>query len=179
MKISRHRLYRASRAPRGFTLIEMLVVVVIISILSALILAGVSTARTRSKGLQTQAVITGLEAALERYEGDYQDYPPSDADQTGLTGCENLYECLMSTQKSGPYITKSSDFPSADIGGKGRPKFVDAWNRPIRYLHHHDYGNKVPNKQTFRLLSDGPNGEPENGDASSDDIVNWNKLKPE
>jgi len=164
---------------RGFTLIEMLVVVVIISILSSLVLAAVSSARTRAKAMQTQGTITGLEAALDRYESDFQDYPPSDGDQTGLVGAENLYECLTTTMKTGPYITRTSDFPTCDPGNRDKPKFCDAWNRPIRYVHHHDYGNKVPNKSTFRLLSDGPNGNAEQGDASSDDIVNWNKLRPE
>ena len=164
---------------RGFTLIEMLVVVVIISILSALVLAAVSTARTRAKSMQTQGTITGLEAALDRYEGDFQDFPSSDGDQSGIVGAENLYECLSTTMKSGPYISRTSDFPTCDPEGKGKPKFCDAWNHPIRYIHHHDYGNKVPNKTSFRLISDGPNGQAEQGDASSDDIVNWNKLRPE
>jgi type II secretion system protein G len=179
-KMARTANSKAARGKRrGFTLIEMLVVVVIISILSALVLAAVSAARTRSKAMASKATITGLEAALERYEGDFGDYPASDADNTGIAGAENLYECLMTTQKSGPYINKSGDFPSCDPGNKDKPKFCDAWNRPIRYFHHHDYGNKAPNKHSFRMISDGPNGEFEHGDMGSDDIVNWNKEKPE
>ena len=163
---------------RGFTLIEILVVVAILAILSSLLLGAVVAARTRAKNMAVQATLQGLSAAIERYEGDFTDYPPSDGDSSGLLGAENLYECLMTTSKSGPYITKPSDFPSVE-GSRGKPMFCDAWNRPIRYWHHHDYGNKVPNKHTFRLISDGANGQFENGDASSDDIVNWKKEKPE
>ena len=168
----------ATRVSGGFTLIELLVVIAILSILSALLLGAVSAARTRAKCMAVEATIKGLEGALERYESDFGDYPPSDGDKTGLTGGENLYECLMTTSKSGPYIPKSSDFPTVD-SKKGKPIFSDGWNHPLRYIHHFDYANKVPNKHTFRIISDGPNGQFDEGDPGTDDIVNWRKEKPE
>jgi type II secretion system protein G len=65
------------RALRGFTLVKMLVVISIISILIGLLLGALSAARTRAKVAQTEATIKLLKGALERYEMDFQDYPPS------------------------------------------------------------------------------------------------------
>jgi prepilin-type N-terminal cleavage/methylation domain-containing protein len=167
---------------RGFTLIEMLVVLAIVTILGSLLLAGLSAAKKKANINQVEIIIKGLEAALERYEADFNDYPPSDGDTTGMTGAENLYECLRTSAKSGDYLPKSNDYRSVENPKTGKSMFCDVWNRPIVYLHHHDYGNKSPNKHTFRLASAGPNGEFENvnvpGAADSDDIVNWNKAKP-
>ena len=49
----------------------------------------------------------------------------------------------------------------------------------MRYLHHKDYGNRPANKRTFRIISSGVNGEYEEGSKDSDDIVNWDKNRPE
>jgi len=167
------------RPSRGFTLVEMLVVISIISILAGLVLGALGVARTRSKMAQTEATIKLLEGALERYEMDFQDYPPSDGDATGIKGSERLWTCLRTEKKEGPYI-QSADARTCDVNGNGDLEIADAWNRPIRYLHHRDYPNRGnPRKGTYRLLSAGPNGIYEEGAKNSDDIVNWDINKPD
>src|SRR5262249_11259993 len=111
------------RSRSGFTLIEMLVVVAIITILGSLILAGLGAARKTANINQVKIMIKGLEAALERYEGDFNDYPPSDGDTTGMTGAENLYECLRTTAKSGDYLPKSSDYRTVENPKTGKAMF--------------------------------------------------------
>lgn len=157
---------------------ELLVVIAIIAVLAALSLTGLSYARRVSNERATLATIKIMESALERYETDFHDYPPSDGDSDGIAGAENLLECLSTEKKEGPYI-KSTDVKSVDSNQNGRPEPADHWNQPIRYWHHRDYQNRNPNKRTFRMISGGVNAIPENGRKDSDDIPNWNKDKPE
>jgi prepilin-type N-terminal cleavage/methylation domain-containing protein len=165
------------RTRRGFTLIEMLVVIAIISILAGLTLSALSTARTHSKISLTTATIKTLEAAMENYYTDFQDFPPSLGDNQGLRGSANLWHCLTTTKKDGPYL-KSGDFNTA-TDDLGDVRILDAWNRPIRYFHHSDYQSRQPNKHRFRLISDGPSGVFQEDLKGGDNIVNWNKAHPE
>lgn len=164
---------QASRL-HGFTLIELLIVIAIIAILSGLILGGLAAARRTTKISLTQGRFQLLKSALERYEHDWDDYPPSGGDE--IRGAAALYECLRTDQKGGPYV-KDSDMPSGSINANGDVGYWDAWEKPIYYLHHRDYHNQPPNKREFRLLSAGPNMQYENGTKESDDIVNWVKEK--
>ena len=67
---------RSKPAPSGFTLIEMLVVVVIIAILVGLLLPVLALARRRAKEAATSAEIKNLEDALTHYRTDWQgSYP--------------------------------------------------------------------------------------------------------
>ncbi|MCY3020606.1 MAG: prepilin-type N-terminal cleavage/methylation domain-containing protein [Planctomycetota bacterium] len=163
---------------RGFTLMEMLVVISIITILSGLVLGAMAIVRQRSKEHATLLTLQLLDAALQRYEQDYQDYPPSEGDQEGIRGSENLLRMLLSEKKEGPYI-RSNDVRMCDANRNGELEIADAWNKPIRYLHHRDYHGTSPNKHTYRLISGGPNGLYEEGAKGSDDIVNWNKARPD
>ncbi|HYG75385.1 MAG TPA: prepilin-type N-terminal cleavage/methylation domain-containing protein [Planctomycetota bacterium] len=167
-----------SMRPRtGFTLVEMLVVISILTILGGLVLTAISSARRTAKERATEATIKLLEAALMRYETDWQDYPPSEGDGEGLRGSENLYQYLRIEKKEGPYIT-SKDIQLSDVNKNGEMEIADAFNRPLLYFHHRDYANKAPNKRTFRLFSYGANGVNDDGRAGSDDLVNWNKDRP-
>ena len=163
---------------RAFTLIEMLVVIAIITILGGLVLAAVVTARRTAKERSIDATLQLLKGHLDRYETDFQDYPPSDGDTDGIRGSENLYRCLRTEKKEGPYIT-GNEVQTCDVNKNGELEVADAFGRPIGYIHHRDYGNKPPNKRNYRLISSGVNGQFENGARGSDDIVNWNKDKPD
>ncbi|HLX62403.1 MAG TPA: prepilin-type N-terminal cleavage/methylation domain-containing protein [Planctomycetota bacterium] len=160
---------------RGFTLLELLVVITILVILASAIIVAVGRAQIYARIKLVEGHLQLLKGALSRYCDDFGDYPPSDGD--GLKGAASLYECLMTEKKNGPYV-KAGDIPTKDLP-TGDTAFADQWKNPIYYLHHHDYGNKPPNKKEYRLIAPGPNGIFEEGDASSDDIVNWNKAKPE
>lgn len=163
---------------RGFTLIEMLVVISIITILAGLILGALWKARQTAKEQGTATTLKLLGAALQSYELSFQDYPPSEGDPDGIKGSETLFQCLRTEKKDGPYI-QSADVKVCDFNNNRELEIADEWNQPIRYLHHRDYGSKNPLKHTYRLISAGPNRVFEDGRKGSDDIVNWNKAVPD
>ena len=74
----RHR----TRAGRGFTLIEMMVVVAIIALLVSALLPAFSAVRTRARFAQAQSMFTALEAGLQLFRGESAlgALPPSASD---------------------------------------------------------------------------------------------------
>jgi prepilin-type N-terminal cleavage/methylation domain-containing protein len=62
---------------RGFTLVELLVVIVIIGILAALITVAVSAAMTSARQARILLEIGQLSGAIEQYKAKYGSYPPS------------------------------------------------------------------------------------------------------
>jgi prepilin-type N-terminal cleavage/methylation domain-containing protein len=167
---------RFPRVMKGFTLIEMLVVLAIISILGGLVLGAIGSARKTSQITQTQTMMTLIDSALKKYEVDWSDYPPSDGDPNGIKGSEMLLQALKSDKKEGPYL-EEKDIKTVDSDRNGELEVADVWNQPILYWHHRDYGNTEPNKRSFRMLSGGPNRQVEDGTPETDDVVNWDKTK--
>jgi general secretion pathway protein G len=68
---------RPGRDRGGFTLVELLMVVVILAILVALLLPAINAAVRTARQAAVQAEITQLAAALESFKSKYGDYPPS------------------------------------------------------------------------------------------------------
>lgn len=68
---------RPRRGARGFTLVEMLIVIVIISVLLALLIPAVSRARVAATEAKVITEIKGLEAAITTFKAKYGVEPPS------------------------------------------------------------------------------------------------------
>jgi len=62
---------------RGFTLIEMMIVVAIIAILSGVILTGLNSARKQARDSRRMADIKNIQAQLEVYYNSANSYPSS------------------------------------------------------------------------------------------------------
>jgi general secretion pathway protein G len=136
-------LTRLSRSTAGFTLIEILLVVIIIGILVSLVaprLAG------RSEEARKQAahadIEGGLSLALDLYEVDNGRYPARLDDLVGKPSDAPNWK--------GPYIKK------------GLPK--DPWGTPYVYRNPGSH-----NASSYDLFSTGPDKQ----EGSQDDIVNW------
>jgi len=94
---------------RGFTLVELLVVISIITILAGLTLSTVGYANKKAAMDRARAEIAGLEVALESYKIDNGDYPrSSDTAQTDLAAdALNAQVSKNATVSAGVY-TKAS-----------------------------------------------------------------------
>lgn len=137
---------RAARAERGFTLIEVMVVVVILSILAAIIVPRIMDRPDKARIVKAQADIRALESALNLYRLDNHNYPTTDE------GLEALAQ-------------KPADAPSWKEGGYIDRLPKDPWGRPYQYLSPGTHGSV----DIFSLGADGQPG----GEGKNADIGNW------
>lgn len=134
---------------QGFTLIEIMVVVVILGILAALVVPQVMSRPDQAKVTVAQGDIKAIAAALDMYRLDNHVYPST---QQGL-------EAL---------VKKTSGMPEAKNWNKDgylKRLPVDPWGNPYQYL--------APGSQgPFDLYSLGADGK-EGGSENAADIGNW------
>lgn len=89
-------------APRGFTLVELLIVVLVIGILMAMLFPALTAALCSGREARTRAQIHAMDAALTAYYRDLGTYPPDSdgADGNGGFGSASLVAALS---KPGPH----------------------------------------------------------------------------
>lgn len=128
-----HTFRTAPSATAGFSLIEVLVVVGIITVLAAIAVPVIGSIRTSARTTQSASQVQGLYAACEVYamEDRRRMPPPMEADLT-----------LRTTQNTGLAARtldllrdRGASWESAQLGpdeGTGRA-LLDAWRRPLRY----------------------------------------------
>lgn len=81
----------------GFTLVELLIVIVIIGVLSAILMANFVGVRQRARDAQRKSDLRQIQSALELYRADIGNYPAA------LPGGSGIYSADCPT--SGPFIT--------------------------------------------------------------------------
>jgi len=82
-----------SRGQRGFTLIEMLIVVAILAILAAILIPNFIRSRAASLLATCQLDLRNIAAALELYNEENMVYRPTDTWETDLTGGGTSARC--------------------------------------------------------------------------------------
>ena len=66
----------AGTTRRGFTLVELLVVIIIIALLAGLVTAGLAAAMRRARRARITLEISQLSVALQKYKDQYGEFPP-------------------------------------------------------------------------------------------------------
>ena len=143
----------ASRRPKsqsGFTLIEIMVVVVILGILAAVIVPRFLSRPDEAKVTKAKVDIKSLEEALGLFKLDNGFFPST---EQGL-------KALVSKPETGRIPTKFA------AGGYLRKMPDDPWGNPYVYI------SPGIHSRDFDLISYGADGEP-GGDEFDADIQSW------
>ena len=131
----------------GFTLIEIMLVVIIIGILAAMVIPNLAGRGEQARVSTAKADIeANLPAALDLYELDNGKYPASD--DGGLTALTQ--KPSSANNWNGPYIEK---------------KPVDPWGH--EYVYRSPGNHRTYDYDLYSLGHDGVEG--------SDDVTNWEK----
>jgi type II secretion system protein G len=103
---------------RGFTLVELLVVVIIIAILAAIAIPKFTNASLRSKESSLKGELKMLRDAVELYKNDTGGYPLVLTDLSATTAPANVYNPVSSANMSmvantwkGPYVSNVDNDP--------------------------------------------------------------------
>ncbi len=141
---------RVPRQNRGFTLIEVMVVVVILSILAAVVVPRIMDNPDKARVTKARQDIRALESALNLYRLDNFNYPTTDQGLQELVQAPTN-EPLPRNWKAGGYIDRL-------------PK--DPWGNDYQYLSPGENGE-------IDVYSLGADGQP-GGEGMAADIGNWN-----
>jgi general secretion pathway protein G len=135
----------------GFTLIEIMVVIVILAMLAALVgpklMGRTDDAKIKTTGIQ----LKGLESALKLYKLDNGSYPSTEQGLGALVAKPSV-GVIPKSYKDGGYLDS-----------KAVPK--DAWGNDYLYVSPGEHGDY----DLFSYGSDGAKG----GDGKNADITSW------
>lgn len=143
------------RLPRGFSLIEIMVVLVIMGLLVTIVAPNVLDQADRARVQKVQADFKAIETALKIYRLDNYNYPTSEQGLDALVDKPTIDPIPGSWKKNG-YLP---DLP------------IDPWGRPYLYLSPSEYSEKSE-FDLYSLGADGVTG----GEDQNADIGNW--MKP-
>ncbi len=130
----------------GFTLLELLVVMVIIGMLASFVAPKFFAQIGKSQTKTARAQIDALEKSLDQYRLDIGRYPTT---EQGLAALNE--RPAGETKWSGPYLKKSVP--------------MDPWSHAYIYKSPGEHGE-------YDLLSYGKDGQP-GGTDEAEDITNW------
>ncbi len=138
---------RGNQRDKGFTLVELLVVIVIISMLAAFVAPNVFKHVGKARKDLARPRMSIIESAIARFSADCGRYPDA------AEGLDILLENISELEGwNGPYIKRS--------------QINDPWGNPYIYVAEGEV-----NPGSFDLISYGADGEP-GGEGDDEDVYN-------
>ncbi len=144
-------MQRSTRRQRGFTLIEVMVVVVILGILAAVVVPRVMDRPDQARITKVKSDVRALESALNLYRLDNFNYPTTEQGLIALVTMPSGTDAPRN-YRSGGYIDRLQQ---------------DPWGNDYQYLRPGRDG------RDYDLYSLGADGRP-GGEGANADIGNWN-----
>ena len=142
---------RKKNRQAGFTLIELMVVIVILGILAGLIIPRIMGRPDEARVAKAKIQMEALESALKLYKLDNGSYPTTEQGLNALVEAPTVGN-IPKNWRQGGYLEKSKV-----------PK--DPWGNDFIYLSPGNHGD-------FDLTCLGADGEP-GGEGVNKDINNW------
>lgn len=139
-----------SQLQRGFTLIELMVVIVIIGLLATVVVVNVLPTQDTAMTEKARADVALLEQALEMYRLDNLSYPTVDEGLDALVAAPSGL-ARPDKYRAGGYVKRLPE---------------DPWGNAYQYLQPGEHG-------VFDVYSLGADGRLD-GDGLNADIGNWN-----
>lgn len=188
---------RPNRRPtRGFTLVELLVVISIIIVLAAMSFGAITIATKKQKAVQTKATVTALAQALDAYYSEYNRMPSvgSSGDEMtteGQAGSELLTILLGKEESSAEmqnprqiaFLTTNVSTNKRKGGlvyssGNRVEGLYDAWGNALRIKWDDDFDDEIPDpviqgriirQKKFGIWSWGGDGK----FGDNDEVKSW------
>jgi general secretion pathway protein G len=148
-EVSRRRPGRCARTG-GFTLIEIMVVVIIIGLLASVVVLNILPNVDKAKVTKAKEDIQSLELGLKEFYLDNSKYPTNEQGLAALV-----------TQPTDPTIKNWK------VGGYVERVSKDPWGNEYQYVFPGTHG------KAYDICSLGADGQP-GGDGINADICNWN-----
>lgn len=142
---------------RGFTFIEIMVVVAILAILAALVVPRIMGRTDDAKRTAAKVQIRNIEGALQLYKLDNGVYPTTEQGLKALVEKPSV-GVIPKKWKIGGYLPKLPE---------------DPWGNPYKYLSPVQRGDQKIDYEVTSLGTDGEVG----GEGVNADITNWNLDK--
>ncbi|MGV6821014.1 MAG: type II secretion system major pseudopilin GspG [Parvularcula sp.] len=136
---------------RGFSLVELLVVIVILGVLSTIVAVNVLPAGDKARRQAAKTQVDALDAALRQYQLDMGSFPTTDEGLTALVEAPTNHRRL-DRYREGGYLAKPT-LPE------------DPWGNPYHYQFPGEFG-------VFDVYSLGRDGKP-GGNGLDADVGNW------
>jgi prepilin-type N-terminal cleavage/methylation domain-containing protein len=118
----------------GFSLVELIVVIAIISILLSMLLAAIAAAWRYSKVSAANAQLSIVANGLEQYRLDFGSYPPDNYPTANSSEALAYHLCRKlkkGDMEYGPYL---QNITPVDHDGNGYPELWSSLNSPYNYI---------------------------------------------